>query len=145
MVKNLPTIQETWIRSLGQDGPLEKRMDTHSSIFAWRIPWTEKPGGLQSHGITKNQTWLTNTHTHMTRKDKMVSFYIIYIILYIKANKSFPLHFLASTEHVSLRSMGSCFPIRWRKLQNLLLHAKLSEPCFIVFNSCEIGNWVIHC
>ena len=46
MVKNLPAIQETWIRSLGQEGPLEKGMATHSSILAWRIPWTEEPGRL---------------------------------------------------------------------------------------------------
>ena len=45
-VKNLPAICETWIQSLGQKDPLEKGMSTHSSIFAWRIPWTEKPGGL---------------------------------------------------------------------------------------------------
>ena len=50
MVKNLPTMQEAWVRSLGQEDPLEKAMDTHSSILAWRIPWTEKPGGLQSMG-----------------------------------------------------------------------------------------------
>ena len=48
MVKNLPAIQETQVRSLGQEGdPLEKGMATHSSIFAWRIPWTVEPGGLQ--------------------------------------------------------------------------------------------------
>ena len=41
-------MQETWIRSLGQEDPLEKRMATHSSILAWRIPWTEEPGGLHS-------------------------------------------------------------------------------------------------
>ena len=46
MVKNLPAVQETWVRALGQGDPLEKRMATHSSIFAWRIPWTEEPGGL---------------------------------------------------------------------------------------------------
>ena len=45
MVKNLPAMQETKIRSLGWDDPLEERMSTHSSILAWRIPWTEKPGG----------------------------------------------------------------------------------------------------
>ena len=44
MVKNL--MQETWVRSLGQEYPLEKGMATHSSILAWRIPWTEEPGGL---------------------------------------------------------------------------------------------------
>ena len=47
-VKNLPAMQETWVRSLDQEDPLEKEMATHSSIHAWRIPWTEEPGGLQS-------------------------------------------------------------------------------------------------
>ena len=47
-VENLPAIQDTPIRSLGWEDPLEKGMATHSSIFTWRIPWTEKPGGLQS-------------------------------------------------------------------------------------------------
>ena len=47
MVKNLPAMWETWVRSLGWEDPLEKEMATHSSILAWRIPWTEEPGGLQ--------------------------------------------------------------------------------------------------
>ena len=46
VVKNLPAVQETWVRSLGQDDLLEKGMSTHSSILAWRIPWTEEPDGL---------------------------------------------------------------------------------------------------
>ena len=46
-VKNLPAVQETWVRSLGQEDPLEKGTATHSGILAWRIPWTEEPGGLQ--------------------------------------------------------------------------------------------------
>ena len=46
--KNLPPMQETWVRSLGQEYPLEKEMATRSSILAWRIPWTEEPGGLHS-------------------------------------------------------------------------------------------------
>ena len=50
MIKNLPAMRETWVRSLGQEGPLEKGMATHSGILAWRIPWTEEPGGLQSMG-----------------------------------------------------------------------------------------------
>ena len=48
VVKNLPAMQETQIQSLGPEDPLEKEMVTRSSIFAWRIPWTEEPGGLQS-------------------------------------------------------------------------------------------------
>ena len=50
MVKNLPAMQETWVRFLGWEDPLEKGMATYSSILAWRIPWTEEAGGLQSVG-----------------------------------------------------------------------------------------------
>ena len=46
MVKNLPAMQETWVQSLGQEDPLEKKMATHFSILAWENPWTEEPGGL---------------------------------------------------------------------------------------------------
>ena len=49
-VKPLPTIQETWVHSLGWEDPLEKEMATHSSIPAWKIPWMEEPGRLQSMG-----------------------------------------------------------------------------------------------
>ena len=54
LVKNLPGVWETWVRSLGWEDPLEKGMAIHSSILAWRIPWTEEPGGLQSMGL---QSW----------------------------------------------------------------------------------------
>ena len=50
MIKNLPVMQETWVPSLGGEDPLEKEMAAHSSIFAWEVPWTEEPGGLQSMG-----------------------------------------------------------------------------------------------
>ena len=53
MVKRLPAVQETWVRSLGREDPLEKEMATHSSILAWRIPWTEEPGRLQSMGLQR--------------------------------------------------------------------------------------------
>ena len=49
-IKILPAVQETWIQSLGQEDPLEEGMATDSSILAWKIPWTEEPGGLQSMG-----------------------------------------------------------------------------------------------
>ena len=53
MVKRLPTVRETWVPSLGQEDPLEKEMATHSSIIAWRIPWMEEPGRLQSTGLQR--------------------------------------------------------------------------------------------
>ena len=59
-LKRLPTMRETWVRSLGRADPLEKEMATHSSILAWRIPWTEKPGGLQSTGSQRvGHDWAT--------------------------------------------------------------------------------------
>ena len=53
MVKNPPAMPETWVRSLGWKDPLEEGMATHSSILAWRIPWTEEPGGVQSMGLQR--------------------------------------------------------------------------------------------
>ena len=53
LVKNLTTMQETWVQSLGQEDPLEKGIATHSFILVWRIPWTEDPYGLQSVGSQK--------------------------------------------------------------------------------------------
>ena len=54
MVKNLPAMQETRVQFLGREDPLEKEMATHSSILAWRIPWTEEPGRLQSTGFQES-------------------------------------------------------------------------------------------
>ena len=63
--KDSAAMQETGVRSLGWEDPLEEGMATHSSLLAWRIPWTEEPGGLQSMGVTKSQTLLSaHAHTH---------------------------------------------------------------------------------
>ena len=63
-VNSLPAVQETQVQSLGEEIPLEKGMATHSSILAWRIPWTEEPGGLQSVGSQRvGHDWVTNTFT----------------------------------------------------------------------------------
>ena len=53
-IKNLPAVQETWVQSLDQENPLEQEMANHGNILAWRIPWTEEPGALQSMG---SQSW----------------------------------------------------------------------------------------
>ena len=60
-VKNLLVMQETWVLSPGWEDPLEKEMATHSSILAWRIPWTEEPGGLQSMGSQSDLSEQLNT------------------------------------------------------------------------------------
>ena len=76
MVKNLPAMRETWVQSLGWEDPLEKGMDIDSNILAWRIPWTEEPGRLQSMGSLRVRhdwvIWLTLTWKK-----------ILYIYIYI--------------------------------------------------------------
>ena len=65
-VKNLPAMQETWVWSLARKDPLKKGMVTHSSILAWRIPWTEEPGSLKSMRSRRVEyEWVTNTFLHM--------------------------------------------------------------------------------
>ena len=66
IVKNPPAMQETWVQSLGWDDPLEKKMATHSSILAWRIPWTEEPGGLWSTGSQSEMSKVTE-HTRLQK------------------------------------------------------------------------------
>ena len=63
-IKNVPAMQETQVHSLGWEDPLEKEMATHSGILAWRIPWTEEPGGLQFPGSQRvGHGWVTNSFT----------------------------------------------------------------------------------
>ena len=72
-VKNLLAMQETWVRSLGRKDPLEKGLATHSGILAWRIPWTEEPGGRKESDVSEllstraRARTHTHTHTHTSR------------------------------------------------------------------------------
>ena len=73
-VKSWPAIQETQVQSLGLEDPLEKRMATHSSILAWKIPWTEEPGGLHTvHWVAKSQTLCTVSDFHFLSYDHILS------------------------------------------------------------------------
>ena len=79
MVKNLPAMWETTVQFLGQEDPLEKRMATHSSILAWRIPLTEKPSRLQSMGTQRiGRDWVTKTCTLTHHAVKLSSPYIVF-------------------------------------------------------------------
>ena len=93
-VKNLPATQETWVQSLGREDPLEQKMATHTSILAWRIPWTEKPGGLQSMGSQRvRHDWATNIFTLWSFMEIQFTYQIIHSL---KIHNS--LHFSAFTE-----------------------------------------------
>ena len=95
MVKRLPVRWKTWVQSLGQEDPLEKEMATHSSILAWKIPWTEEPGRLQSMGLQRvGHDWATSLSLYtvvgpyiLKRKGKSVSEYAVETILTFKVKK----------------------------------------------------------
>ena len=80
MVKRLPTVQETWVQSLGRQDPLEKEMAIHSSTLAWKIPWTEEPGRLHTvHGVAKSQTRLSNFTSHIIQN--CISLYFLCFLI----------------------------------------------------------------
>ena len=83
-LKCLPAMRETWVRSLGWEDPLEKEMAIHSSILAWRIPWTEDPGGLESMGSQELDT-TEQLHTSTCR---------FFVCLFSKTEKNRPVEFL---------------------------------------------------
>ena len=82
MVKNLPAMQVTRVRSLGQEDPSEKGMATHSSFLAWRTPWTRELGGLQSMGLQRVwHDWATNVHTQLIYNIVLVSDFLLKLSL----------------------------------------------------------------
>ena len=87
MVKNLPAMPETQVWSLGWDDPLEKGMATHSSILAWRSPWTAEPGRLQSMGLQRvGHNWATNIHTTLLVLRLWVSHLSIQFLDFLSVN-----------------------------------------------------------
>ena len=112
-------MQDTWVWSLGQEDPLEEEMATHSSILAWRIPWTEEPGGLQFMGLLKSHTWFSNnTHTHPTSS---LSIHLL--------RDTGCFHILAVVNNV-LRTLGYMYP---------LIYFLLKDNCSTEF-CCFLSN-----
>ena len=124
-LKHLPAMWETWVQSLGQEDPLEKEMATHSSILAWRIPWTEEPGGLQSTGLQKvGHDWATSLSlSYSTSLDSTRLFSTGVLPAYIPSRVSIVLpptstwyceivKFYHSDEHIML--CHYIFSMRWK-------------------------------
>ena len=78
-LKGLPAMQETWVQSLGQEDPPEKEVATHSSILAWRIPWWEEPGRLQSTGLQSRTRLSYFTFFHFLIQDNLASSTRLYL------------------------------------------------------------------
>ena len=100
VVKNLcasEEIQETWVWSLGREDPLEEEMATHSSIHAWKMPWTEEPGGLQSMGSqrvehTKHTCMHTHVHVSPTLHLTTTKFDVLYLLLFFLFGRAWDLY-----------------------------------------------------
>ena len=120
MLQNLPAMQETQLRSLGQEDPLEKGMSTHSRILAWRTPFAEDPGGLQSMGLPKLDMTeqLSHTHTHTQISDR---------------------------EMVHLREMNS--QQAYQKMLNVISHqgSQNTKPCTLMLTYYGLCNFCKVC
>ena len=110
-LKRLPAMQETWVRSLDWEDPLEKEMATHSSILAWRIPWTEEPGGLQSTGSQRvGHDWTTSLSSqwyHPIISSSVTPFSCPQSFQW----KSFPMSWLFTSGGQSIGATGSVLPM----------------------------------
>ena len=85
-VRNLSALWETWVRSLGQEDPLEEGMATYSSILAWKIPWTEECGRLTVHGVTKSQTQLSDFTSLCLLSSLRENIFFVLCVLVLLAN-----------------------------------------------------------
>ena len=134
MVKNLPARQDPWVRSLGQEDSLEKGLATHSSILAWRILWTEEPGGLQSMGWqTVGPDWASNTFTSLSYQE-IEWLYGSFIYLFLRK-----LFIVAAPCYIkSRRVLISLHPC-----QHLLFSAFCCCCCLIVFILRGMRWWLI--
>ena len=104
LVKNPSVMWETWVRSQGWEDPLEKRRATHSSILAWRIPWTEEPGRLQSMGSQRvGHNWVTFTFTfsyYLVRTPSARVAWVVVVGFVCAQVISLSLHFILNFSHI---------------------------------------------
>ena len=115
MVKNLPTMQETRVWSLGQEDPLEKGMATHPSILAWRIWWTEEPGRLQSIGLQRaGHDWETNTFTFQIKFLKSMTFLVAQTVKNLPAMHEIWVWFLGQEDPLEKRIATHSSILAWR-------------------------------
>ena len=135
VIKNLPAkTQETWVQSLGQEDPLEKGMATHYNILAWRIPWVEEPGGLQSTALQRvRHDWAT-THTHhrqgVVSRGFRVDLKIISLVKDERTRASLRIIILMSqTMSTMLKSM-SLQRLKTKDLQWSPLNVPINNPLF---------------
>ena len=130
-VMNLPVMWETWVRYLGWEDPLEKEMATHSSILAWRIPWTEEPGGLQSTGSQRvGPDWATFTSGDIS--GGLFCSYNHYTI------RLFPL-----LNHMVIFWIVLRKPHCWHNTASDLRRKKCLTVLLILYKNNNFGRWIL--
>ena len=167
--KNLPAMQEMWVRSLGWEVPLEEGMATHSSILAWRMPWTEEPGhssqgwkeldttatllnflevqgsGICQHVLLKVTTCYCIINILPLRKrplQTLVQFSCCHIQLLNWSTPSFPVHHQASLSIINSQSLLKLMSIELVMLSNHLILSSLSPPAFNLSQHKGLFQWV---
>ena len=138
-LKHLPVVQETWVRSLSQDDPLEKGIATHSSILAWRIPWREEPGRLQSMESQRvRHDWATSL-THSLNSDKRstkgTQWNSIYFILHSVDECLLSGTKLQGSQHLTCWLI---VPKYWKFKQNNILTVNYGHHCTSLSNSVTL-------
>ena len=124
-------MQENWVRSLGWEAPLKKGMATHSSILAWKIPWTEEPDGLQSPGLQRvRHNWMTNTFTFT-----LSSQWVLHLILLVCILKKFKTHF---TDSLKLEPITQSEVSQKDKHQySILMHIYMEFRKMVMITLCK--------
>ena len=147
MVKRLPTMQETWVQSLGREDPLEKEMATHSSTLAWKIPRTEECGRLQSMGLQRiRHDWVTSLHQEVQQiKTAIFPSWLLARLLAMLLprlehrvnNLVRSLAMLGFLGHVSFRNMGKLlfFPFQDEEIN----HTSNIYPPYLAYSSKALG------
>ena len=129
-VKNLPAVQETWVQSLGQEDALNKELETHSSMLAWRLPWTEEPGGLQFSSVQSLSRvqffvtpWTAAHQASLSITNSQSLLKLMSIVSVMSSNHLVLCHFLlphlqSFPASISIFSNESVLHIRWPKCQS---------------------------
>ena len=137
-VKNLPTMQETQVQSLGREDPLKKGMATYSSLLAWRIPWIEEPGRLQSMGLQRvRHNWVTNTFSFQPWLLKIECL----IDIFSKENKT--------SQILQKKLIACCQWLNFKLLsknqnfRRLIYHLELRQFPNTSGSKCKTDQWIL--
>ena len=141
-VKHLPAMQETWVWSLGGEDPLEKEMATHSSTLAWKIPWMEKPGRLQSMGSQRfGHDWATSFGMPQTGPDNpLLCHYFCYYMKWVSDNDMFTIRNTLTCSYGGLKKWKFSYTVVSDPLwPHGLKPTRLLFPCNFPSKSTGVG------